>query len=285
MRPFFSIITPLKNGEKFIPIYTQSLLNQTFKNWEAIIVEDNSTDNSYEKMLLCRKQDFRFNIFKISQTKKKVDGPYLARNEALSHAKGEYILFLDIDDYWLPEKLHRYKTIIRNKKIDFILSRYVRLDFQKQKFSIKVTNFWFFKYFIKVYNPIPNCTVCIKKELIKNIIFKPINHEDWQFWIEIIEKNKDLSFFVDSRINTFYILHKDSISSSKLKAVKWIIKIYKIQNLNNLFIFLFILIRSTIFCLNLIIDKVVHLNFKIFAPNQFNRIKKLINLFITKSKK
>ena len=67
---FFSIITPVKNGEMFVTNYINCLLKQTFDDWEAIIVDDNSNDKTYEKLLINIGGDKRFRIRKLSKTKK-----------------------------------------------------------------------------------------------------------------------------------------------------------------------------------------------------------------------
>ena len=179
--------------------------------------------------------------------------PYLARNEALSYSQGKYILFFDIDDYWLPEKLRRYKKIIDKNKTDLFF-KVLKIKYAKKRFQFRSPNYWLFKNFINIYNPIPNCTACIKKELIKDIIFKPINHEDWMFWIDLLENNKNLKVFVDHKINSLYRIHEHSISYSKFKSIKWIILIYKRQGFNNIKILVFLIIRFLFIVFNLISD-------------------------------
>ena len=103
-KTFFSIITPVFNGKNFIDDYIISLKSQLYKNWEAIIIDDNSSDDSYKYLKYLTKDDRRFRVYK-NKLKKQIQSPYSARNYGLKKIRGSYICFLDIDDFWLPEKL------------------------------------------------------------------------------------------------------------------------------------------------------------------------------------
>lgn len=97
-----SIIMPSWNTAQFIAESIQSVINQTYKNWELLIVDDCSTDdtdNIVEPFLT----DARIKYFK----NEKNSGAALTRNRAMREAKGEWIAFLDSDDLWMPEKLEK----------------------------------------------------------------------------------------------------------------------------------------------------------------------------------
>lgn len=100
MEPKVCVIMPCYNGEKFIGEAIESVLNQTYKNWELIIVDDGSTDNSKEVI----KRYFNDHRIKYIAHKENRGIP-AARNTGIKASKGEYIAFLDQDDIWLPEKL------------------------------------------------------------------------------------------------------------------------------------------------------------------------------------
>ena len=87
-QPFFSIITPIYNGQEYISTYINTLKKQTFTNWESLVIDDNSSDNSLELLFENIKDDKRFRILK-QDKKKSVKGPYLARNKGLENAKGK----------------------------------------------------------------------------------------------------------------------------------------------------------------------------------------------------
>ena len=96
-----SIITPTFNSEKYILETIKSVLNQSYINWEMIITDDCSTDNTYDLVKKFTKNDDRIIIHKLKIN----SGSAIARQNSLSYSKGNYIAFLDSDDTWLPNKL------------------------------------------------------------------------------------------------------------------------------------------------------------------------------------
>ena len=96
----FSIITPVYNSEKYLPKCIESILAQSFTNWEHILVDDGSKDDSYTILQTYAKKDSRIKI----KTKEN-EGPGLTRNCAIRMAKGEFLVFLDSDDYMEPDCL------------------------------------------------------------------------------------------------------------------------------------------------------------------------------------
>lgn len=103
--PFFSVVIPLYNKEKYIKKTIQSVLNQLFNNFEIIVVDDGSTDNSF--YLVSQFNDSRINIIKQSNK-----GAGAARNIGINHAKADYIALLDADDFWYKEHLSELKKQI-----------------------------------------------------------------------------------------------------------------------------------------------------------------------------
>ncbi len=105
--PFFSVIIPLYNKEKFIENTLQSVLKQTFSDFEIIIINDGSTDLSEQKV-------YQFQDSRIRYYTQKNQGASVARNYGISLAKSKYITFIDADDFWYPEFLaFMYQTIHR----------------------------------------------------------------------------------------------------------------------------------------------------------------------------
>ncbi|MBF0423626.1 MAG: glycosyltransferase family 2 protein [Magnetococcales bacterium] len=96
-----SIITPVFNGERTLTDTIESVLNQTHPNWEHILVDDCSTDQSVELIKRLTRGDHRFKVIALQAN----SGPSVARNTAIKAATGDYIAFLDADDVWLPTKL------------------------------------------------------------------------------------------------------------------------------------------------------------------------------------
>ena len=113
-----SIITPSYGSEKFIAQTIESVLSQTYKNWEMIIVDDCSPDNSNEIIEKYLRNDSRIKLIKLEKN----SGPAVARNRAIKEAKGRYITFLDADDLWKSNFLQKSINFINTKKVALVFS-------------------------------------------------------------------------------------------------------------------------------------------------------------------
>ncbi|WP_395058151.1 glycosyltransferase family 2 protein, partial [Flavobacterium sp.] len=115
-----SIITPSFNSEKFIAGTIQSVQNQTYQNWEMIIVDDCSTDKTVSIAEYIANNDNRITVYKLDKN----SGTGIARNTGLEKASGKYIAFLDADDLWKPNKLEIQINFLRNNNLPFTFSFY-----------------------------------------------------------------------------------------------------------------------------------------------------------------
>ena len=129
MSELVSIITPCYNSEKFIEECITSVLNQSYQNWEMLIVDDNSSDNSSILIKSYSKQDDRIKPIFLNDNL----GPAMARNKAISIAKGKYIAFLDSDDIWLPKKLEIQINFMKKNNCSFVFSSYSVISDNKNK--------------------------------------------------------------------------------------------------------------------------------------------------------
>lgn len=196
--PFFSIIIPAYNCESFISYTLESILNQNFKDYEIIIVNDGSIDNTLN---ICRNYENKNK--NITCINKENEGVSIARNKALEIAKGNYILFIDADDIIYPGSLLHINNILQNKNIDFLKFEYNIID-TKGKLLFPNYNRVFRKKFIdKDYAPIFFMDYIMKDEYFMCMhVFKR----------KIIEDNK-LSFLAHCTINedtlfiTQYLAH------------------------------------------------------------------------------
>lgn len=117
MSPLVSIIIPCYNAERFIGETIQSVINQTYTNWELIVINDGATDSS-ESIIQPFLNDFRIHYFK-----KKNEGVSVARNTGIEKAKGEYIAFLDADDIWYPNNLKiKIEFLVNNPNFSWVYS-------------------------------------------------------------------------------------------------------------------------------------------------------------------
>jgi glycosyltransferase involved in cell wall biosynthesis len=126
-QPLVSVIMPCYNGEKFIGEAIESVTNQTYQNWELIIINDGSTDNS-EKIIYKYLSDSRIRNLHNTQNK----GIPIARNMGIRASKGEYIAFLDQDDIWMEEKIEKQLDLFykENEKLGLIFGEVLNINLE-----------------------------------------------------------------------------------------------------------------------------------------------------------
>jgi len=126
MNALVSIITPSYNSAKFIAETIQSVQNQTYQNWEMIIVDDGSSDETESVVLSIIQNDNRIQFHKLSQN----SGPAVARNTGIEKASGDYMTFIDADDIWFPTFIENNIKTIQETGIPFVFSSYKRANEQ-----------------------------------------------------------------------------------------------------------------------------------------------------------
>ena len=128
-----SIIMPSWNTGRFIAESIQSVLKQTYQNWELLIVDDCSTDNTDE--IVAGFNDKRIRYFK----NEKNSGAAITRNRAIREARGEWIAFLDSDDLWSPEKLAKQLNFMNEHGYVFSYHDFVKIDEESKPLNVYVT--------------------------------------------------------------------------------------------------------------------------------------------------
>ena len=118
--PLVSIITPVYNAARFLPETLAAVRAQTLTDWEQILVDDGSTDDSIAIVEAASRDDSRFRLLRTPRN----GGPSAARNCALDAARGRFVAFLDADDLWLPEKLARSVEWMTEHRYAFIYHDY-----------------------------------------------------------------------------------------------------------------------------------------------------------------
>lgn len=118
-----SVITPCYNGQKYIAETIESVLAQTYKKWEMLIIDDGSKDNSLQIIEKYANKDDRIKFFK-----QKNAGSSVARNTGITHANGQYIALLDADDLWRPDFLKSQIDFMKSKNALCVTCAYGRID-------------------------------------------------------------------------------------------------------------------------------------------------------------
>ena len=217
-----SIIVPVYNAEKFIKETVQSVLNQTYTDFELLLVDDCSKDGSVEAIKSF--DDKRVILLKQEQNA----GAYAARNRGLKEAKGRYIAFLDSDDYWVPDKLEREMEFMERKNAGFVFTGYEFADENCVGTGkiVRVPRTINFKQALSN-TTIFTSTVLIDREKISDDLIKmpDIASEDTATWWRIL-KAGNVGYGLDENL-VRYRRSKGSLSSDKFVAIKRIWGLYR----------------------------------------------------------
>ena len=209
-----SIIMPSYNTGRFIKESIESVLAQTYSNWELIIVDDCSPDNT-DDIVAPYLTDDRICYIK----NEKNSGAAVSRNRALREAKGKWVAFLDSDDLWHPDKLEKQIAFMVENDYKFTYTDYrIQLNGEWLPYVYtgpKVVN----KRKMKDYCYFSTITVMYEREYVGLIQIEPVRkNNDYAMWLKIIEKSPCYRF---PECLSSYIKHDGSISSgSKFKLIK-----------------------------------------------------------------
>ena len=215
--PQISIIMPCHNGEKYLSDSITSVISQTYTDWELLVINDNSTDNSVNMIENFCKKDARI---KLLRTEKSSGMPATPRNVGINVATGRFIAFLDCDDMWLPTKLEHQLPLFETKNVAVVFSYYAKMndtgDFQNRLISSPfiVT----YEYLLKG-DCIGNLTGMYDTRKCGKVFQKEIHHEDYDMWLSILKQG---SYAINTNTyEAFYRIQKKSVSSNKLKTMQW----------------------------------------------------------------
>lgn len=200
MNPLVSVVIPAFNAAEFIVETIESVLQQTYRPIEIIVVDDGSQDNTVQLI----ETSFSDTVRLVCQQN---NGPSAARNRGIRDASGKYIAFLDADDIWLPEKIASQVAVMEknpdigllcgdmvdfNEKGEEAQSHFKKNGFDEEEFGDRL---YIKNAFKKIYNKnfIATPTVMIRRSIIyKTELFPPEFRfsEDYLFWLELARDNK-----------------------------------------------------------------------------------------------
>ena len=218
-----SIIMPMHNSATFVGEAIESVLAQSYREWELIIVDDESTDASVSIVEAYAQKDPRIRLFR---NPKPIKMPSAPRNMGLSMAKGRYIAFLDSDDMWLPEKLTQQIPLMQNPQVAIVYSNYEKMTESGKKTGrvIKAPRQADYKKLLRG-NVIGNLTGIYDKEKVGIVPFLNIHHEDYAMWLSILKRG-----FIAQNTGTVaarYRLSSSSVSTNKYRVLSWQWNIYR----------------------------------------------------------
>ena len=207
-----SVLVSIYNNEKYLNQFFNCLLKQTYTNFEVLIVDDKSTDNTLKFLKKKISTDKRFKIFENSRRV----GLTYNLNFLISKAKGEYIARLDPDDYWYPEKLlYQINFLKLNRKIQMVgCQGYLYKDNKKYKKTNYPTTSKEIKIKLKYLNPILHSAILIRSKIIKKNLYNCnfFYIQDYELWCRLSNKYR---FYNLNKI-LVKINYKDTLNIEKL---------------------------------------------------------------------
>lgn len=225
MNPFFSIIIPVYNCEKTIEETLESVLNQTISDYEIIIINDSSSDNT---MGIVEKYKDKLNDIKVITNLKNL-GVAESRNKGFQKAVGKYVALLDGDDVWTNDKLEKQKSVIENSGCDICCTAYNFIDINSLmiKKTYNIPEYLDYNMLLKE-NYIGCSTVVIKKEvLLENSMNSKFLHEDYAFWLKLARHGAKIIGINEPLV--YYRIFADSRSFNKFRSAKARFRIYMEQ--------------------------------------------------------
>ena len=224
-----SIIMPTYNCGTFIEETIRSAQSQTYKDWEMIIVDDCSKDNTKDVVEALQKDDARIRYYCLEVN----SGAAVARTRAMEIAEGEYMAFLDSDDLWMPDKLEKQLAFMKENGYAFSCTAYEQIDEESKSLgrvikTVKKTDY----NRLLLDCPVGNSSVMYNVGVMGKFEVPNIRkRNDDALWLQMLKKEKYIYGMPEVLMR--YRIRKNSISSNKLKVIKYHWILYReIEHLN-----------------------------------------------------
>lgn len=229
-KPLVSIITPVYNCEKLIEETINSVISQSYSNWEMILVDDCSLDKSFTVIQKYMKKDDRIKYFKLKEN----SGAAIARNKALKESKGRFIAYLDADDKWSKNKLEKQVNYMLENNYAFTCTDYEKIDEKGNSLKIvKIPKRVDYNLFLRN-TIIQTVGVMVDTNITgKDLLIMPNirRRQDAATWCQLLKNGYDC--YEVPEVLSYYRVVSNSLSSNKFKAVKmnwyWYRKIEKLS--------------------------------------------------------
>ena len=227
--PKVSIITPSYNSILYINESIQSVISQTFKDWELLVVDDNSNDNSVNTIKKFTQIEKRIKLISLDKNV----GAAEARNIAIRKAKGRFIAFLDSDDLWKNDKLEKQLKFMESNEYAFTFTAYqpITEDGEIKRSIISAPEYMTYKSYLR--NTIIGClTVMIDREKTGDFVMPNIrSSHDMALWLFLMKKGFNAYGLNESL--AYYRIVPSSNTAKKWKAAKEVWAVYRnVENLS-----------------------------------------------------
>ncbi len=220
-----SIVVPVYNSEKFLKETIKTVTEQTYKNWELILVNDCSTDNSKSTIEKYAKEDNRIKVINLKEN----SGAAIARNTGIEQAKGKYLAFLDADDLWNKEKLEKQIKFMEANEYEFTFTNYEFTDENGNKTGkiVNVPNELTYKQALKNTTIFTSTVIFNVERLGKELISMPNvrRGQDTATWWKVL-KTDVIAHGMNESLS-LYRRSNNTLSANKIKALKRTWNLYR----------------------------------------------------------
>ena len=218
-----TVILPVFNAERFLSEAIESVLGQTVRDWELLVVDDGSTDGSVGVAAGFQRRDPRIQML----TDGRNNGVAHARNLGLDHAKGEFVAFIDSDDIWYPEKSARQIEAMERWKADISYTGYLRKrEGEPNGFPVSVPGKVSYHTMLRR-NAILCSTGMVRRATCGAVRMPRLRRrQDHGYWLELLRDGSLTATGVDE-VLVQYRLHQDSLSSNKVVAAAYTWKLLR----------------------------------------------------------
>lgn len=235
--PLVSVVMAAYNASRTIATSVKSLQAQSYQNWELVVADDKSTDDTASLVARLAVSDSRIRLITLPENS---GGPAVPRNVALHQAQGDFIAFLDADDEWLPEKLQKQIFFMTSVGAALSCTGYGVIDFNNEdRGSLTPPRLRSYNDLLSI-NTIGCLTAMYDARILGKRYFPICGHEDYALWLSILREGHKVHGLQECLAR--YRLTPGSVSSSKLKVMRFFWRIYKNQEG-------FSYLIATLFCL------------------------------------
>ena len=224
MDELVSIVMPSYNCEEFIAESIESVLNQTYSQWELLIVDDCSSDKTVQIAQKYADSDDRIKILKNSKN----SGAAISRNYALREAKGRWIAFLDSDDLWVSTKLERQIKFMKENDYHFSFTAYTQIDENGDELRIRITGPRSVgKVKMHMFNFFGCLSVMYDAKLTGVILIENLKkRNDYAIWLKVSKFAK--AYFLNEDLAVYRVRKGNSLSDRNRGMSQWLEYHYKL---------------------------------------------------------
>ena len=217
-----SVILPAYRRADVLPRAALSVLDQTYRSVQLIVVDDGSGDGTADAADAVAQHDARMQVIRLSTNR----GVHHARNVAIEAASGRYVAFLDSDDYWLPEKLSLQMSVLPNSEASLCFTgfRRVRSEFSSPGKQVHVPKSVNYRQLLRT-NVIPTSTNMVDREKTGAFFMSPAKHDDYATWLKLL-RNGQWAIGIDKDLMR-YGISENSLSGNKINSAINTWKVYR----------------------------------------------------------